>query len=340
MTQNTCLIIGAGAVGLLWSAKLASRNTDVHLLYRSHNPGNHIHIEDDASEAGLGDDARDIDDLSGNAILDPVTKVKSLTVDELDYKYDNILICTKSFDLVDAYQSIREFTKKNANIWTLCNGMGMHDELLPHLKSGQKLWAGVTSEGALKINHNTVKRTGSGDTFFGIYKPSDKSNDVETTQPFLEDTIFHSLLVPNITHRMLEKLAVNCVINPITALFEIRNGEVLDEPYKSLAEQCTKELADCYLEAPLQPLISNAASFSFFNLVNRVYTVAQLTRLNHSSMHEDLKFGRKTEIENISGYMIKQATNNLPLQSTLLHAILSPTKREQHKKALLEIATS
>ncbi|TDO96824.1 ketopantoate reductase family protein [Marinomonas balearica] len=320
MTQHTCLIIGAGAIGLLWATKLANRNINTHLLYRTSNPGNHINLDSDLEED-----------------FKPTSEITTLNIETISQKYDNVLICTKSFDMVSAYLSVKEFTKKSANIWTLCNGMGMHDELIPHLKKNQSLWSGVTSEGAYKLNKNTVKQTGMGDTFFGLYySPTAESHENPEENTQTTHSLFQDFLVPNITQRMLEKLAVNCIINPVSALFEIRNGEVLEEPYKSLTERCVHELAECYQAEPLQHMISNPANFSFFNLVNRVYTVAQLTRLNHSSMHEDLKFERKTEIENICGYIIEHSKKTPPLISLLNRAICCPNEREQHKKALLE----
>ena len=315
MKNTPWLVIGAGAIGLFWACKLEKLGNKVHLVYRSESPGKKITLESLTDEEGH------------QQVSVSKHKIKSFTAESLTGPYDKVLICTKSFDLKNAFTQIARCITPDAHIACLCNGIGAQEELQSILLDTQTLWAGITSEGVLKIEADHIKHTGLGDTYFGEWRPSNpaKSFPIE------------SLTVTNIRQRMIEKLAVNAVINPITAIFNIHNGDLLNDEYKPLISATLSELASV-LTHPQFSYAQESQHLTSDNLKNRVNTIAQLTRLNRSSMHEDVRLQRQTENSFISGFLLDNSPIDLPVQRLLYEGVAFAEQREEIKKKLLSIA--
>ncbi|ETX11597.1 2-dehydropantoate 2-reductase [Marinomonas ushuaiensis DSM 15871] len=314
MNNTPWLVIGAGAIGLFWACKLQTLGHSVHLVYRSESPGKKITLDSLIDENGQ------------QQSTSTKHKVKSFMASELTEQYDKVLLCTKSFDLKDAFLQVSEHVTDDATIACLCNGVGAQEELQSVLLDTQALWAAITSEGVLKIDKNHIKHTGLGDTYFGRWLQTDSNR---------EFPIDH-LTVTNIHQRVIEKLAVNAVINPITAIFNIHNGDILDENFKPLIEATLAELESVFTH-PKFSYIEQSKHLTRANLKNRVNTIAQLTRLNRSSMYEDIKLQRQTENEFISGFLLKNSPIELPIQRLLYEGVAFSDQREETKKKLLSI---
>lgn len=87
------------------------------------------------------------------------------------------------------------------------------------------------------------------------------------------------------------KLLANVCINPVTALFRIRNGEVARAPYLPLTKALAAEAADV-----LQMERSRALA--------HVLKVANATARNRSSMLQDIEAKRRTEIGQLTGALL------------------------------------
>lgn len=102
------------------------------------------------------------------------------------------------------------------------------------------------------------------------------------------------------THRRLWlKLAANAVLNPLTALWDVRNGE-------ALARAEGRAIADavCAEIAALAALTAPAAALSQEELRQFVSSCAAANAANWSSMQQDVAAGRRTEIEQLNGWVV------------------------------------
>lgn len=123
------------------------------------------------------------------------------------------------------------------------------------------------------------------------------------------------LPIPMMQHQLLLKLCINCVINPITTILDIPNGELINPEHpqqqfintwvRRLIKECSTlilkhltTLSGGDLPVDIQSL------FSPKSIESRVRGVAQQTASNTSSMLSDLHAGNLTEIDYINGYMI------------------------------------
>lgn len=124
---------------------------------------------------------------------------------------------------------------------------------------------------------------------------------------------------------MRRKLVVNAVVNPLTAIMGCRNGQLAQLPpgsnimHKICWESSVVFAAEMRRESTLWledmqsrgvdtkdvTVPSLPKSLSPDCLVEEVIRVAQLTKNNVSSMLQDVRLGKKTEIDYINGYLIK-----------------------------------
>lgn len=177
------------------------------------------------------------------------------------------------------------------------NGMGTIEQskqLLPD----NPILAATTNYGALKDQHNQLKQTGIGDTNIGwVQHPDNK------LQQWLSQTL-NQLLPPvywreNIQVALWQKLAINSVINPITAIEQVANGQLLDKQYQPLIDKLCQEIAGV--------MCALGIDTTAISLVETVYKVCHATADNFSSMNRDIFYQRPTEIDFINGYVRQQA---------------------------------
>tara|TARA_Y100000748_G_C15265218_1_gene398391 strand:- start:207 stop:587 length:381 start_codon:yes stop_codon:yes gene_type:complete len=99
--------------------------------------------------------------------------------------------------------------------------------------------------------------------------------------------------------RLRHKLAINAVINPLTALYRCRNGELVTNPdYRRHLQLLAAEIAGLY----------TFLNWSLpWNLLTQAEQVATATAANQSSTLQDVLQQRPTELPYINGYLLAQA---------------------------------
>jgi 2-dehydropantoate 2-reductase len=113
--------------------------------------------------------------------------------------------------------------------------------------------------------------------------------------------------------RVAHKFAINCIINPLTALLGCRNGDLLPpggarQELLALCEETEPALVDLGLW-PAQD-----------SLLDAVSTVCRATAANRSSMLQDRTAGRTTEIDFLTGELLRRTASTghaLPRNETL-----------------------
>lgn len=304
--SESWLIIGAGAIGLLWYSKLVDLKINVTLLHRNQKHLKTLIVEDN----------KETRQYSLSEISSHQNGSNTEFNNTAPYKFKNILFCTKSFDLINAYQSNTHNFTDDATLVTLCNGMGAQQELSKHITLKQSLFIGTTNEGALKLGANKIKKTGKGDVYVG-------NPDSAACPP----APFNTYFTDAINEKLLTKLAINSVINPLTAFFQITNGQLLATEFKPYYLSCRDEVCE----------FLSALGLDKLTLEKTIDQVAINTKDNRSSMLQDVCANKQTEIDFISGYFVslgKKHQRSLPIQAFLHSAI---TNKHNHKTCLSEL---
>ncbi|KFY12580.1 hypothetical protein V492_03799, partial [Pseudogymnoascus sp. VKM F-4246] len=107
----------------------------------------------------------------------------------------------------------------------------------------------------------------------------------------------------------LEKLVANAVINPLTAIFRVPNGEVLDPRLTGLRKALVAEASTVIVShlSALRVLDAETRErFSASRLGEMVERVCVATSGNRSSMLQDVEAGRGTEVAYINGWVVQR----------------------------------
>ena len=137
----------------------------------------------------------------------------------------------------------------------------------------------------------------------------------------------------------LEKLAINACLNPVTTLLNIRNGAILSNT--SLNRVHRLLLAEISLVIRNLPELAGLSGvrvrFSPERLETLLTGVAQKTAENSSSMREDVRRGKNTEVEYINGYIVKRGEQQgvkCVLNYLIMQLVLGKTWSQRMTEAL------
>ena len=265
-------ILGGGSIGLLLAGRLAAVRA-VTLIRR---PGTKC---DPRARIRLwsGEKATDISiaQRPADGIKDPIRQ---------------LIVCTKAYDAETALAAVADRLPGDAMVLLMQNGMSSQEriaEAYPELRTH----AGTSTEGAYRLGATEVVHAGRGVTRIGPLR-----GDAYPWHETFRSAGFEAEAVDSIRSHLADKLRVNALINPLTVLYECRNGELLENPEARTLMQRLGAEADAAL---------GAAGYRFQeSAFRRAKTVADTTAANVSSMLQDARAGKTLELEPITGYLV------------------------------------
>lgn len=283
-------VIGAGSMGLLFAGKLAISGADVAIVTRSAQQADEI-----------GQDGITVTEAATNEAGHAACRayaMEHLPSAELVDEPEWILLTVKQKHIDAKFaQRIAAIGGRNTKMVCFQNGVG-HMERLAEFIPEERLYAAITTEAALKQSGHSVLHTGHGTTYIGN-SVSIPQNNEKILNNLLISAGFSVFLSNKINDRVYMKLVVNAVINPLTALWRIRNGELL------LSERRIHMMRQLFDEAAE---VVGKLGFSLPDGAwEEVLGVCRSTANNTSSMLRDVQEGRETEIDWINGSVISLA---------------------------------
>ena len=276
-------ILGAGAIGSLFACRLQDAGMQVTLLSR--------HDASPLRQLTLATEPAQTYEIFQQLVSARPGKTTTIS---------HLLVCTKAWAVPDALAGIAPRLNRNSTVVLLCNGMGLAELTVP-LLNGATLFLGSTTAGCRLTPDNTLIPAGAGRTDLGAYQ-SDVAAPAWLAQWQVGVPDCH--WQTNIHDTLLAKVALNAVINPLTAVHCVENGALMLEPLKHKTAQLVSEV---------QVLLRAGEAVQIAaELPHRVATVCRQTARNHSSMRVDIEMGRRTEIEAIVGWLLKSWIANPP----------------------------
>lgn len=274
------LIMGMGALGTVFGGLLRHAGHPVSFLGRG------AHFERLKSKGGR------IDGIWGEYRLGPVT------LPQPGELYDVILLCVKSFDTALAVRQAAPWAAPDGLVLSLQNGLG-NVEVIAREFGARRTVGGRVIFGAQVTEPGQVTVTVYADmVLLGAVAPAAPAEKLaEVVADFNEAGIPTAAVADILTH-LWGKVLYNCALNPL--------GAILGVPYGALAEHPeTRELmrliiAEIYQVAAAKKVVlkfpTAVAYFQHF-----LEDLVPPTAAHRPSMWQDLKAGRRTEIEALNG---------------------------------------
>jgi 2-dehydropantoate 2-reductase len=282
------IIAGAGSIGLLLGSFLSEAGMDVTFYVRREEQAELIRAE--GIQRTNQDDTKDVFRVHAT------TDIRRLPTTAL------WIVAVKYSSLRDLLSEMQEAQVTNPVLF-IQNGIG-HVELVKNNEFPHVAFATV-EHGAKRIDDRAVAHNGIGVLTIATAHGDESAFDLIGQA--------HSDIFPVKRHRnaeqiLMRKVLINCMVNPLTAILEVENGELLTNDYcLTLFNALYKELLDAFPE--IQPFLS----------YEDVADVCRKTARNSSSMLVDRLAGRPMEIETIVTAVIRKANSRnkpLPLLST------------------------
>lgn len=265
------IVLGSGAIGSLYGAKLSKLN-DVTLVARQ----KHINK--------INNDGLKIVGIEENVYkLKATAKIENIENNTL------ILLTTKVHDNKKAIDTIKDLIKKDTII--LCMQNGLYSENIVKDIVGDRclVLRGITNVGATFLEPGKVQFSNLSSTKI------ENSNISEELAENFDKCGLKCSVSENIKQDIWKKLILNCVLNPVSAILRVENGKIADERLntlkKSIVDECLKvaEKDDVRFDIDFVKIINDAIKDS----------------RNLSSMHQDVLKGKKTEIDYLNGAVVE-----------------------------------
>ncbi|MBA3013896.1 MAG: 2-dehydropantoate 2-reductase [Proteobacteria bacterium] len=302
-------VVGPGALGCFFSATLA-------------RAGHQVWLVDHRSERARRIEAHGITlyDRNGQATVVPVPTIADPAQAA---PVELALLCVKSDSAAGAARSLAPALARDGLLIAMQNGIAHHRELSNLAVN----WAlGVTAQGAHLLGEGVVRHGGDGPTFLGSLSPVavEVGSRLNKVAELLTRAGIDTEVVDDILAAAWNKLIINVGINALTVVEDCTNGELLSRPQALVTMKAAVHEA---------VLVASALGIAVFdNPEERVLVVCRDTRANVSSMLQDIRAGRHTEVDAINGEIVRLA-ERLGISASTNGALVAAVKDREFVQA-------
>lgn len=283
------VIVGAGSIGLLIGSYLAQHKADVTFWVRRKEQADQL-------REGL---VR-LDETGEETIVSVRTAERSE-----DLPTDALWIIAVKYDALRGILHSISALPKQPDLLFIQNGIG-HLALIENYELGDASFATV-EHGAGRIDDRTVRHNGIGP--ITIAASNEKMLETVKWLEQVDPQRFPIAVQQEAESLLLRKTLINCAINPLTAILQVRNGQLIENAsFHELFQKLSRELLDNF------PEISTLLSYK------DIESVCRKTAGNQSSMLTDRLKGNPMEIETIVTAVldrIRQKEGQAPLLEML-----------------------
>jgi len=291
MSFRKIFVLGAGAIGSSYGA-LFSRKNDVTLI------GRKTHVEA-INTKGLEISG----DIQERFFVRAETGIKEVPSDTL------ILLTTKAYDSAKALTEIKNLLKNDTVILILQNGLG--NEKLVKRILGEKIQVlrGLVTIGA-EFSEPGKITFWKGDTILEQAETSKRIADL------FNESGLKTRISNDFEKELWNKLVVNCVVNPLTAILRVRDNEIVVDALKEVRHGIINECVK----------VGKTEGIVFEPDLEESTDRRILQYTNFSSMCQDLMKGKKTEIDFLNEKIVELGRKHrisTPINETLVSLVKS-----------------
>ncbi len=312
--MNNILIVGAGSVGGFFGAHLAKQLSNVSFLLRP------------KTLAAVQQHGLTVRSSGGTFTVHPqaASDIRRLP------KPDLIILAVKAYDLDEVMSQIEPALTQDTVVLTLQNGIDTEDRLIAKLDRDCVV-GGVAYIYSKIAAPGVIDHYKKGTVAIGELMGHESRRLLQIRDVFAAAGI-PCHLSKDIRRSKWEKMCWNCVFNPLTVLIDDKVSKALDHPeMMGVIRQIVGEITavSAAMKVPLPA-----------DMAERVVKATQEIRDIHTSMYDDWKAGRQTEIRNLNGFVVERGREfgiPTPVNEALTAMIKTVTEKEKAGPGIVRI---
>jgi 2-dehydropantoate 2-reductase len=257
-------------------------------------------------------DSRHVDAINENGLtvkggMEGVLRIKADTQIREIPPNALIILTTKVHDSQKALEGVVKLLREDTTILILQNGMGNEELVKAVVGDKTHVERGVLHFGAefLKPGEVTIVKG------WVVLVDNEKGKGIAK---LFNESGLETRLVGDLKKDVWKKLIINCVINPLTAILEIRDYEIIVPALDGLRHGIARECIE----------VAKAEGVEFEDDLADVIDKEIAGLKNYSSMHQDFMKGKRTEIDFLNGKIVEIGKKHgiaAPINETLVSLI-------------------
>lgn len=275
-------VIGAGAMGSIYGGHLSLHN-DVTLI--DTNPK----VIETVQQNGLK-----IEENGQENIYRPSAAVSCEGMEPVDL----IILFVKALYSKAALSGNRNLIGPNTYVMTLQNGSG-HEDILGESVPQDHIIIGTTEDNGEVLGFGHIRHGGVGNTNVGMLT-EDKENFLNKLKESFDSCGFNVRIHPNIQQLIWDKLFTNVSLSAVTAVLQVNIGYIAANEY---AWQMTMAL----LHEAVETAHALGLEADEEKLAEKIRATSVGSPEGVTSICADIRAGRKTEVDTISGSVVRAA---------------------------------
>ena len=283
-------IVGAGAMGGLFGGMLTRAGQDVWLIDNHNERAEKINREGLIIEASKA--------LQPGEPKQEIIKIKTTTDPSNVGSCDLVILLVKAYDTEQATRNSLPLTGSKTAWLTLQNGLGNIERMGKIVGKGRVV-SGVTYQGATVLEMGRIRHAAFEKTVIGEISGK-VSERIKSISDIFNQAGIDTEISDNIEGMLWGKLLVNAVINPLTAITRVRNGQLLESP-------SLRETMKLIVEEAMRVPLKKGIRLPYQRVFEKVEESCQVSRDNISSMLQDILRKKRTEVDFINGAIVTEA---------------------------------
>ena len=273
---------GTGAMGSIYGSHLSLHN-EVYLLGRNKELAAQI------NEKGVV-----LQENGSDVTYHPHAVTSSEGLGEADL----VILFVKALVSESTLSANRSLIGPNTYLMTLQNGSG-HEDILSQFAPMERIIIGTTEDNGAVLEPGHVRHGGTGKTNLGMLVP-DEADMLGQLKAAFDACGFHAVVHENIQQLIWDKLFTNVSLSAVTGVLQVPMGFIAEDPYAwSLTRQLIHEAVE----------VAHAMGLKADEdeITEKVRQTSVNSPAGITSICADLRAGRKTEVNTISGSVVRAA---------------------------------
>lgn len=275
-------VIGAGAMGSIYGGHLSQQN-EVILVDTNQQ------VVEQINKNGL------LVDENGTSVC---YQPKALCDTSEEKPVDLVILFVKALFSRAALENNSALIGPDTRLMTLQNGAG-HEDLLKEFVSEDRVIIGTTEDNGAVLGLGHVRRGGTGVTNVGMLT-EDQDGFLDRLKENFDSCGFEVRIHENIQYLIWDKLFTNVSLSALTGILQVDMGYIAADEFAW--KLCCQLIHETILTAAAAGLVFDEEA---------VREKVRKTSLNNpqgcTSIRADLRDGRRTEVDTISGSVVRAA---------------------------------